>query len=217
MGVALPLAMVVLDPAVFRAVLGVDTPLLGAWKPLGYTGIALGVCAFAFQLLSKRSYAATAGALAAGSVFAGTLGTALLPFSLLGIVVLGIGLLGLTPFLSSVVFGRRAYTEYRRAAVPHRRLVACLAFLLFFGICASVQWMASSAVRMAIQDVSSSQPQRIEAGAASLARWRFLVDLDAMVLAWTSETDDARKRSLADAYQRLTGEDIARRANAMAD
>lgn len=217
-GVALPLAMIACDPEVFRATaLGFGPPILGPVKPFGYAGIALGVCSFAFHLLTRHAHAVTAGGLAAGCVFAALLGAALLPFSVLGALAFGVGLLGLTPYVSSLLLGWSAWMEYRDAAVPHRRLAASFAFVVFFGICAGLQWTVTSAIRSAIQDISSGQRDRVNAGTARLERWRVLVELDALVLAWTSEGDEARKRNLADAYQHLTGEDIDKRASVMAD
>jgi hypothetical protein len=217
-GVALPVAMVALDPAVFRSgAPGLGGPILGPFKPLGYVGIAAGVGAMAWHLLLGRAPAVIAGVLGAASVFAAALGMVLLPFSLLGTFFFGVGLLGLSPFASSLVVGWWARRAYRDAPASHRRLRVLAGFLAFGGACAGAQWAASSALERAIHELRSGQPELARSGTARLSRWRVVVDLDQLVTIWIREEDVTRKESLAAAYRQLAGRDIEARAAELVD
>lgn len=217
-GVALPLAMVALDPAVFRSTtFGVGTPILGAWKPLGYVGIFLGMAAVACHLVAQRASAVLAGALAGAALFAVALGLCLLPFSLLGLLFFGLGLLGLTPFVSAVVVAWRARLAFRRAQGRGRLRHAFLGLLLFLGTGVAAQWRATRAFDHAVSDLRSGRPERVEAAVQDLARWRILLDLDRLVPIWDREQAPATKQSFAQAYERVTGEKIEGRADVLVD
>lgn len=210
-GVALPIAMVILDPAVFRSQVFGLVPIYGAVKPFGYVAIACGVAVVVRHLLSTRPSAFVAGCLAAGSVFAFALGLALLPLTFMGTIFFGVGLLGLTPFLSAVVVGRRARMAYQEDATRRRTIRFLVAFVLFFGVCATVQWRATVALKSSVQAICSGRPEAA-AGTSRLERWQLLLDLDQLVGVWMAEKDPARQQRLAEAYQQLRGADIRQRA-----
>jgi hypothetical protein len=123
-GVVVPIAIVVLDPAVFRSnMVGVGAPVLGRFRTAGYVGIALGVAVMAAALLIQKRSALIAGMLAGGSLFAAALGAAILPLSLMGIVFFGIGLLGLSRGSERWSSGgERAAFMSRRRRTTGRRL-----------------------------------------------------------------------------------------------
>jgi hypothetical protein len=207
-GFAMPLAMVAVDPIVFRSSWG--SAVYGEFRPFGYVAIGCGTAAVAVHLLLRRGSAVLAGVLAASSVFAGVLGLALLPLSILGVFFLGIGLLGLTPFVSSFIVGWRARMAFR-AAKRARRVRASLGFLAYFGLCAAAQWRASSVLDGVVRDVCSGRPELVDAGIARLARWELLIDVDQLIARWAREEDEEIRQQLEDAYQRLTGDSIERR------
>jgi len=211
-GVALPIAMVILDPAVFRSQVFGLVPFYGAVKPFGYVAIACGVAAVVRHLLSTGPSAFVAGCLAAGSVFAFGLGLALLPLTFMGTFFFGVGLLGFTPFLSAVVVGRRARMAYREDATRRRSIRFLVGFILFFGVCATVQWRATVALKSSVEAICSGQPEQAAAGTSRLERWQLLLDVDQLVRVWMAEKDLARRQRLTEAYQRVTGEDIRQRA-----
>ena len=108
-GVALPIVLIAVDPAVFHSrVFGVGLPILGVLKPFCYTATGLALVFFVVWLIRTQPSAFTSGAFAGATLFAVLLGTAILPFSLLGIFFLGLGLLGLSPFLMAAVYWRAA-------------------------------------------------------------------------------------------------------------
>ena len=216
-GAALPVAMVIFDPAVFRSTMSGVIAFFGVLKPFGYIAIACGVAAVACQLLAKRPSAFVAGWLAAGSVFAFTLGLGLLPLSFIGVFFFGVGLLGLTPFVSGLVVGRMAWTAYREDMSPVRAVRCLLAFVLFFGLCGTVQWRASAVLKSSVAQIRSGGPELAREGTARLGRWRALLDFDQLVVSWMAEQDSTRRERLAASYEELTGEDIRQRAVLVGD
>jgi hypothetical protein len=216
-GVALPILMVLLDPAIFRGSHISGAAILGVYKPLGYVAIALGITAVALHLRSDRHSAVLAGVLAGASIFGCVLGVAVLPFSVLGTLFFGIGLLGLSPFVSSLVVGWRARKAYRASGHLHRPAQAGLGLLFFLTVSGGSQWGASEALKRSLQDIHSGSEGRLATAVSRLRRWQVLLDLDLLVNAWTREQDAATRDRLAAAYQELTGDSIAERANAFVD
>lgn len=218
-GVALPAVMLVLDPAVFRtnsfSMLG--APMLGAFRPFGYVAIGSGLASVIVHLLHGRQSAFLAGILMGASAFAIALGVILLPLTFIGTFFLGVGLLGLSPFVSGTIVGRRARKAYSEASGPRRAASAFLGFVMFFGVCTVAQVGASAALKGAVRDISSGQPDLKEVGIARLARWSPLLDLDELVPVWLDERDTPKKERIAAAYRRLTGASIEERAASLVD
>jgi hypothetical protein len=217
-GIAVPIAMVVLDPAVFKSTVSlVGPPILGRFKAAGYTGIALGVGVMVIALMSTRSRALVSGALAGGCAFSLALGVAILPFSLLGALFLGVGLLGLSPFLSAVTFGWRARRSYREAPRLHRHAMAALGLLIFVAVPLGFHHLVSSSYRSAVDCLLSNRADGVVQGIAKLRPWSLLVDSDQLVLLWRSQMDVRAQQRVAAAYQGVFGGDISERANEMTD
>lgn len=208
-GVVLPLAMVLLDPIVFRGSgFSGGPPLLGGSRPFGYTAIAAGIALVIFDLLNRRAKGAAAGGLAAACVYSAGLGLILLPFSLMGAFIMGIGLLGLSHLLCAAVLGYRALQAFREAPLRHRTAHAAVAFGLFFISCSAVQRGATGVWERSVAEIRSNDPGLSNAGAERLYRWRFLLDANQLIDPWRAEPDLAGKERLAAAYRRLTGQSL---------
>lgn len=206
-GVVLPLAMLLLDPTVFRGGEGMR-PFLGGARPFGYAAIAAGMALTAVDLLSRRGKAAVAGALAAAALFSAGLGLLLLPLSAIGLLAMGIGLLGFSPFLCAAVLGYRACSAFGGAPLRHRTAHAALGFGLFFIGCAGTQSVADGVWDRAVAEIRSDDPRASLAGAERLRRWSVLLDADGLADAWRAEPDLAKKERIAAAYLRLTGRSL---------
>jgi hypothetical protein len=218
-GVALPVAMIVLDPAVFRSrISGVGLPILGGVKPFCYTATAIALLAAVLWFRRPRPSAVLSGIFAGGALFATILGVAILPFSALGVVILGLGLLGFTPFLMAAVYSRAARVAFPPALNGTRRGAAfALGLILVLGLPAAVQVEASRAFRRSLSDLTSADAGSAKRGLKRLRRWSILLDLEGLMAAYMGETDPARQARIASAYQVLTGQDAAHRAAELAD
>jgi hypothetical protein len=217
-GVALPIAMIVLDPAVFHSrVLGLGMPILGPLKPFCYTATALALVAFVAWLVRPQASALVSGLFAGSAVFAALLGTAILPFSLLGILFLGLGLLGLSPFLMAAVYWRAATAAFPSEGGRRRWLLFPAGAVLLLGIAGAVQGGASHALRQSLTDIASGDAALVARGTERLSHWSALLDLDRLVDAYMNETDPIRQARIATVYKQLTGQDAAQRAAEVGD
>jgi hypothetical protein len=220
-GVVLPIAMLLLDPAVFHSrMFGVGLPILGRVKPFCYVATFLAISAFAFWSRRPRPEpsAFVSGIFAGGAVFATALGCAILPFSLIGIILLGLGLLGLTPFLMAATYARAAKVAFPGDLPRHRRQAAfALGFLLMLGVPTAVQTEASRTLTVTLTQVASGDPVAATRGVERLRRWWPLLDLELLIAAYLAETDPARQARIADAYRQLTGQDAVTRATELSD
>lgn len=215
--VVVPVLMVAFDPTVFRRTTFAFGPAIyGVFRPFSYVAIAIGVLAMTMLLITGRGRALSAGMFAGGALFALALGLALLPFSLLGSLLLGLGLLGLTPFLTSLVLARWAYTTFHAATASSRAVLFALGLFVFVGVATGAQYGARSAFDISLDQMAASDVRHDEA-VGRLQRWQWLLDLDQFVPVWQAEKDDVRKRRLAAAFEQLTGQNIEDRARALAD
>jgi hypothetical protein len=228
-GVILPVTLLIADP-VFRDTMFPIILILGASKPFRITAIGCCVLAVIIHLLLKKRSAILAGMLASAALTVLAFGFVLLPLgyaSLIGVIALvpfgypviigtGLGLLVLSYFVSAIVVGWRARKAFEMPGV-FRSARALLGSVLFFGLCAAIQWRATTALTGAVQDISTGQPELAAAGTARIARWSLLIDLDPLVQTWRREEDETRRRYLADAYKSISGDDIEERARTLAD
>jgi hypothetical protein len=217
-GVALPIVMIVCDPAVFHSrVFGVGMPILGPVKPFSYTATALAVVTLAVWLVRRRSSAFASGVLGGAAAFAAVLGMAILPFSLLGILFLGLGLLGLSPFLMAVVYARAATAAFKVERGSRRWLLFGAGVLAFIGLSGALQAAASRAFHESVIEIGSGEAVLISHGTRRLQLWSPVLDLERLVAAYTKERDPGRQAGIAAAYQELTGQDAAQRAAELLD
>lgn len=220
-GVALPLVLLVIDPAVFRdSGFALGGTILGSVKGGCYIATICFVIALAVRLAGAPQTPVLAGVLTAGFVFAICIGVALFPFSLLGAFFFGLGLLGLTPFLMAYVFGRNALGVFlaARVARPHRFLVPALTgFVLPLALGGSAQLAVNGASSRGLQEVASGEPGAMERGMTRLRLVFPLLDSDEIVRAYTREQMPDRRERIGVAYQRLTGGDVGTRAAILSD
>ncbi len=209
-GVGLPPVMLFLDPIVFRG----DTfgrAVLGAYRPGGYVGIALGMSAMAFCLTLHRGKAFLAGVMAAASLFSLAVGVIVFPLAIFGILLLGLGLLGLSPLLCAVLFFWWARRCFRESASRGKLLPAAAGVLAFSAVCGAVQLSGAEALRSSADAIMSGRLRKARAATDRLRRWSILVDMDQFVPIWERQTDPERRQRLAEAYRELTGEDLEHR------
>jgi hypothetical protein len=218
-GVALPIFMIAVDPAVFHSrVTGVGMPLLGALKPFCYVATGVALVAFVAWLIRPQASAFASGAFAGAALFAVFLGTAILPFSLLGILLLGLGLLGLSPFLMAAVYWQAARAAFPSRAASNRRwLFFSAGMVALLGIPSAMQGGASRAYRQSLADITSAETAAVARGTERLRHWSPLLDLERLVAAYTDEQDAARRSQIAATYHQLTGQDAAARAEELVD
>ena len=218
-GVALPIVLIAVDPAVFHSrVFGVGMPILGVLKPFCYTATGLALVFFVVWLIRTQPSAFTSGAFAGATLFAVLLGTAILPFSLLGIFFLGLGLLGLSPFLMAAVYWRAARAAFPSRDTSNRRwLLWSAGMVLLLGMPSAVQGGASRAFRQSLADITSADAASVARGTERLRRWSPLLDLEGLLLAYADEQDASRRAQIAATYHQLTGQDAAERFAQLVD
>jgi hypothetical protein len=207
-GVLLPVAMVAVDPVVFRAVEGLGSPILGFVKPACYAWLGLSVLCMALALMGIARGAVTAGVLGSAALFGVSLGIALLPFSAIGVLLMGIGLLGLSPFVSAAVYAWRARATYRQSTGSNAKPLAALGCLAFLSVGLAAQWHVSRVFEEAVATIRSGDTARSKDAVAALVRVRYLLSPDELVWPWRDEQPGPVKDRLAAAYRELTGTDI---------
>ncbi len=220
-GIVLPILCLIFDPVIFRRGFSSSGAMFARGQFLAYTFFGLEILALGVWLVSgsrlKRGAALASGVLWCGGFVSGALGVAIAPLSLLGILIL-IGFLGFTPFVTAFVFFRNGY----RAAVQARRelsalpvaVMMSLSFIAVAGVPMLAHWQAYEQVERALDDIVRGDSER---GVESMNRVKALVDLDRLVWAYHKETDPGRKARIADAYRKLTGDDIEYRLSILLD
>jgi hypothetical protein len=142
-GIFLPLAMLAVDPAVFRGDPIGEGPILGAFAPGCYFGISCGMLALGLHLLVRPRSAVLRGVLSAAACFAVLLGLVLLPFSILGSFAAdGVGILGFSPFLTALVFGAQGKPANADPGTQRQQIGFWLGVFLYVTGCVVVQALA---------------------------------------------------------------------------
>jgi hypothetical protein len=148
-GILLPLAMLAVDPAVFRGDVIGEGPILAAFAPGCYFAISFGMLALTLHLVARPRSAILRGVLSAAACFALLLGLVLLPFSVLGVFVDGVGLLGFSPFLTALVFGAQAKPANADPVLQPQPIRFWLGAFLYATGCVVVQALAGPAYQRA--------------------------------------------------------------------
>jgi len=220
-GVVLPVVCLALDPVVFRSsdalLRPLGSPMLGAYRVVGYSATALGIASLLIWLVLRRPAGLLAGSLAGGAAFAFGLGVVLLPLTLIALFIL-IGVLGLVPFGTAWVFARSARAAWREAG-SHRAATgwAAAGFLIACGLPWTLQAVAWSAVRSATELAVSPDPGEAERGVEQLSWLYFVSDADELVWAFEREQNPDRRQRLAEAYRRVTGGEVQDRLAILRD
>ncbi len=221
LGVLLPVVCLALDPIVFRASDGffsaLDSPLLGAYRVVGYSATAIGIASLLVWRVLRRPAGLMVGLLAGGAAFALCLGVVLLPLTLIGLFFL-VGALGFVPFGTAWVFARESRAAWRSAG--SRRVAtgwAVAGFLAACGLPWALQTAVWSAVRSATELAASDDPGEAERGTRRLNWLGVATDADDLVWAFGREQAPERRRQLATAYRRVTGGDVEQRLALLRD
>jgi len=208
-GVAMPVAMLLLDPIVFRGgSLGLGWPVLAQYRTASYVGIGAAIVALVMVLTTGRGKALFSGVMAAAAGFGLLLGLVILPLSLFGMLLLGVGVLGFSPFLAAALFARWSYRSFRGADAPRRRSRALLGAAAFCALWAGTQVTVSHVLRTSLDAIVLGHPRGSQVATERLKRWRPVVDLGPFITAWLEQDDPDTRRRLVDAYRAITGEDL---------
>lgn len=104
-GIALPVAMVLLDPMIFK-VHSRGTPMMGEITVVSYAAMTFAILALAYHLMVGRQPAFVAGLLAASVLFAAFLALLLVPLGMIGFFAANqpIGIFGISPVVTGLAF-----------------------------------------------------------------------------------------------------------------
>lgn len=218
-GVAGPILCFVFDPIVFQGGLA-GPPFLPDYQGVVYLFSGVEIILLCLWLASGKgsevSNALIGGALLTGGFFCLTIAILLFPISLIGLAV-GIGLFGFTPFFTGIVYLRNGWRALHSDANRSSRLTwatgAVCGFLLVAAIPIVLSVQIRSAAAKSVDEIIRADPVRAPYAAQQLAVLRFFAsaDVDRIVWAYDSETDENRKQFLKSCYREITGKDIDRR------
>lgn len=213
-GVVLPLVLIVLDPAVFRATeLGGGVAVLARMRPFAYVATGVSVAAMVAALVLPTCPVVLNGVLGSGALFALVVGMAILPLSIIGtFAALGLGLLGLAPFVIAFVYGTVFLEHYQQRRHSSRRLTGTVVGAVFaLAVPFLSQRIVIAAGTHAIDDAKSSDPTRRHSAVVRLKLLSPFLGYDFLVDAYSHESDSLRQSSLKSAYREVTGEDMQAR------
>jgi len=221
-----PILCFVFDPIVFRSGMG-DPPLLADYRNFVYLFSGLQITLLGFWLLTGPGQQVwnqlIGGMMLCASIFCLGVGLVLTPFSLFGLFLYGIGIFGFTPFLTALVYlrnssralraGKAGSAGFAGVLVPVSGIVLVAGLPLLLSI--QIQLMVSRAVT----EIIEGDPQHAIFAAHRLAPLSFFAgsELDQIVNAYSSATDEKRRQLLKSCYQEITGESIENRAANPAD
>jgi hypothetical protein len=215
-GVAAPIFCFVFDPIVFQGGLA-GPPFLPDYQGVVYFFSGVEMILLCLWLASGRGHAVSnaliGGALLNGGLFCLTIAILLFPLSLIGLAF-GIGLFGFTPFFTGIVYLRNGWRALHSDASKSSRITwatgAACGFLLVAAIPIVLSLQVRSVVSKSIDEIIRADPVRAPYAAQQLAVLRFFAsaDVDRIVWAYASETDENRKQLLKSCYREITGKDI---------
>jgi hypothetical protein len=218
-GIVAPVLCFVFDPIVFRSWFA--DALFPDYQTFAYLFSGCEILLLSFWLVTGAGFQIwnriIGGVFFAGAAFCAMAGIALAPFSLMGLVF-GIGVFGFTPFLSALVYlrnGLRALRAGNGEAVNLKPNTATVSgFLLVVGFPLLLSLQIRSTVERATSEILQGDSAHAIFAAHRLVPLRFFAEpeLDQIALAYTSESDEQRKRLLKVCYREITGDDIENRA-----
>lgn len=224
-GVIAPLACFAFDPIVFQGA-NAGPPLFPSYQAVAYLFSGIEIILLCFWLVMdggpELSNAMIGSALLVGSFFCLIIGIALLPYTLIGLLV-GIGVFGFIPFFTAVVYGRNGLRALRTNANPYLSLKRSVGFLcgafLVMGFSAVGAWWIQISAAHSVDEILRGDAIHATYAAQQLAVLKFFTnaELNRIVEAYISETDNERKAMLKSCYREITGEDIELRARILQD
>jgi hypothetical protein len=169
---------------------------------------------YPFRERPGRGQAFAAGALACGAAYAGSVGAVLLPFALIGLLIHGIGLLGLVPLATAFVFARSVRRAWKAATVPAApRLALALAGAVVVLLASlGISRVVESAERRATAVVLGREAGDPASAERTLRLLRAFPGVGLRQLrraAYKEMRSGAGERRARDAFQRVTGRDLA--------
>lgn len=224
-GMVLPVLCLVFDPFVFRNSF-FGPPLAGRFQLFAYGFIAVQIIALAVWLaIGSRAgewCGVLGGIMLAGALFSLVVGACLFPFSVFGLMLL-IGVLGFTPFITAFIYMRNARRALRVAGAQMEGAGLFITLLfgatLAAGVPAFADWRINNLIARSMAEVLNGDEAQTEAAARRLRQvgWFDVVEFDQVVWAYGRATDPARRERLAQAYYKMTGENIEQRLNVIYD
>ena len=225
-GVIGPILCFVFDPIVFRDGLG-GAPLLSDYRNFVYLFSGLQIASLCFWLLTGPAWQVwnklIGGMLLCGGIFCAVVGLGLAPFSFVGLFIYGIGVFGFTPFLTAIVYLRNSCRALRAekvgAAGVAEALIPVAGMLLVAGLPLLLSMQIHLIVSRGVSEILEGDSQHATFAAHRLAPLRFFADseLDPIVNAYISTSDEKRKELLKSCYLEITGRSIERRATIFRD
>ena len=209
-GVVLPVACFLFDPMIFKGGFGSE-PLLGNFKPFAYLLSFVSIMAMmAFLIWGKKLKwinAFLAGLFLVGGFISLGVGVVLFPFSLLGLIMF-IGILGFTPLFSAFVFLRNSYRACASAKpfLDEKVLIHSLALTAILSVV--IPAVATVRIKRAMNRLTKGNAETIRYEAQNLKYVTPLINTDGLVNRYWNENDDEDKQAIAEAYKKLTGDDI---------
>lgn len=213
-GIVGPILCLLFDPVVFRTTIvgGMGGPVLGGVMILAYVSFIIQFTALAIWLTYRRPSSFLSGILWGGACLSAIIGIALIPISLLGTLFMGIGLLGFTPFVTAIVYRRNAIAAWpddsSETEKPKQTGLAFFGAALACAIPVFAQIVVGGKLEQATQLVLSDNAEEADRAVAVIKRYRLLANLDSLVHAYGSESNDKKRERLAAVYQEIVGDDI---------
>lgn len=220
LGIIAPVVCLYCDPIVFCINGPEGSGLLSDYRVLGFSGIAVGILALAYHLLTRRASAFLAGLLWGGFYFSFALGIVMLPVTLLGLLLV-IGILGFTPFLTGYVFLRNARRCWRDAASRTgskvRLVMLTMGLVLMLGMPVALQGAAVCMTNRAIAALQSDSEQDFARAVKVLRAMRFFVSPDRIASAHGEAKGQRERERLARGYLAVTGQTLEAREAQLRD
>lgn len=226
-GVIAPILCFVFDPIVFNDGFGLALAPqpLARYKLFVYLFSALSIVTLSLFLTQRIKSgpltAIIAGILLSGALCSLVIGIIILPFSVLGLIFFFIGILGFTPFLTAFVYLRNGVRAVNTAKLllvqPKLRAMLVLGGVLVISPCLLLQVQIERVIAQSINDLLRGDLQSARVATKNLRYLAWTTELDEIVLAYSRETDAARRESLANAYRELAGKDIETRLAILRD
>ena len=214
-GIVAPVLCLGFDPIVFRS--WFSEALFPDYQTFAYLFSGLEILLLSFWLVTGACFPIwnrmIGGMFLAGAAFCATAGVVLAPFSLIGLVF-GIGVFGFTPFLTALVYlrnGLRALRTGDGEALNLKPTAAAISgIVLVSGLPLLLSLQIHAVVSRATNEILEGDSAHAIFAAHRLVPLRFFAgpELDQIVTAYVTESDDKRKLLLKTCYREITGDDI---------
>jgi hypothetical protein len=219
-GVIGPILCFVFDPIIFRSWIG-GPPFAADYRIFVYLFSGLQITLLCFWLLTGPGRQLwnrlIGGMLLCGGLFCLTVGLALIPLSLIGLLAYGIGVFGFTPFLTALVYLRNSIRALRAGKDGPERfgkvLVPASGILVVAGLPLLLSIQIHLMVSRAVTEILEGDPQHASFAAHRLVPLQYFAgtELDQIVNAYATSSDEKRKELLKSCYQEITGDSIENR------